>query len=217
MTRPARLHMSLLVTCVLGVAALALDPALAQYKGQKNGPDANWPCVQRRNPEISAAAIWSGPEIGEDVAKWWNEADVASAVRAIASRRTSMDEAEKLVDKVAGSPGDKQKRLTALFVGTLETINTERNRIIRGLERYALKQRALADRIEQDGDAIAKLRADKPVEGLTRDKLPDLEQQMTWDTRIFDERNQSLSYVCESQVPLEARAFNLARIIQERL
>jgi hypothetical protein len=76
---------------------------------------------------------------------------------------------------------------------------------------------ALADRIEQDGDAIAKLRADKPVEGLTRDKLPDLEQQMTWDTRIFDERNQSLSYVCESPVQLEERAFNLARIIQERL
>ena len=210
---------NLVLAAALAIGGVvAPDVAMAQYAGQKNSPEANWPCVQRRNPTISAPALWSATEIDDSVAKWWEFDDVAQAVRVIASRRTSMEDASKLIDKIAAtSPEAKAKRLTELFVGTLEIINTERQRIMRGLERYQVKQRSLADRIEKTGDMISKLRADKPVEGVGKDKLPDLEQQLTWDTRIFDERNQSLAFVCESPLKLEERAFNLSRLIQDRL
>ena len=44
-----------------------------------------------------------------------------------------------------------------------------------------------------------------------------LEDALRWDTRIHDERNAALAYVCESPVILEQRAFALAREIQTHL
>jgi hypothetical protein len=40
-----------------------------------------------------------------------------------------------------------------------------------------------------------------------------LRQKLAWDTRIFRERSQSLTYVCETPVLLERRAFELARAL----
>ena len=45
----------------------------------------------------------------------------------------------------------------------------------------------------------------------------DLETQFNWDRRIFDERNQSVSYVCEVPTILEQRLGEIARRIQARL
>ena len=44
-----------------------------------------------------------------------------------------------------------------------------------------------------------------------------VEEKLLWDTRIFDEREQSLTYVCESPVLLEQRLFALAREIMAQL
>ena len=45
----------------------------------------------------------------------------------------------------------------------------------------------------------------------------ELEERLHWDTRIYDERQAALAYVCESPVLLEQRAFALAREIRSRL
>jgi len=44
-----------------------------------------------------------------------------------------------------------------------------------------------------------------------------VEERLLWDTRVFDERLQSLSYVCESPVLLEQRLFALSRHIMNHL
>ena len=38
-------------------------------------------------------------------------------------------------------------------------------------------------------------------------------QALLWDTRIFNERRESLTYVCEVPILIEQRAFGLARAI----
>ncbi len=45
----------------------------------------------------------------------------------------------------------------------------------------------------------------------------DAETRLEWDKRIFDERSQSLTYVCETPTLLEQRAFEIARRIQQKL
>lgn len=191
--------------------ALLAGPAAAA------GTDPDWPCVQVRNPEIAPVAVWGGPDLPEAAKEWWKDPDVANAVQTIAPRRTGMEEVQRNVDALAGSGGDTKLKMSALFLGTLERINTERNRIMAGLGRYARKQRAFADRIEKLGDQIEALKAGRPVEGLTIADLPKLQDEMQWDIRIFDERNQSLQYVCESPTLLEQRAFEIARMIAEKL
>jgi len=44
-----------------------------------------------------------------------------------------------------------------------------------------------------------------------------LSEQLNWDTRVYDEREQSLRYVCETPVLLEQRLFALGRHIAEHL
>lgn len=57
---------------------------------------------------------------------------------------------------------------------------------------------------------------DSPSEA-ERAKARELDERLLWDIRVFDEREQSLSYVCESPVLLERRLFALARQIMSRL
>ena len=45
----------------------------------------------------------------------------------------------------------------------------------------------------------------------------ELETKFAWDRRIFQERSQSLTYVCEVPQLLEQRLGELARLIQARL
>ena len=191
--------------------------AAAALPGAAASSDPDWPCIQVRNPQIAATAIWGGPELPEGAREWWTEQDVADAVRAIASRRTAMDEVEKIVARIAEAPGDRPMRLAKLFTGMLERINTERDRVMNGLVRYARKQRAYANRIEKVGDQIEAIKAGRKLADVRTEDLPKLEEELKWEVRIFDERSQSLTYVCETPGFLEQRAFDIARLIAEKI
>ena len=45
----------------------------------------------------------------------------------------------------------------------------------------------------------------------------ELEQQRLWDIRIYEDRERSLTYICEQPVLLEQRVFALAREIMGHL
>jgi len=48
--------------------------------------------------------------------------------------------------------------------------------------------------------------------GVVRDEL---NEQIDWDTRIYEEREQSLRYVCETPVLLEQRLFQIGRHVSQ--
>lgn len=64
---------------------------------------------------------------------------------------------------------------------------------------------------------LSALRAKDGSSEAERAKARELDERLLWDIRVFDEREQSLSYVCESPVLLERRLFALARQIMSRL
>ena len=47
--------------------------------------------------------------------------------------------------------------------------------------------------------------------------MDEVEKQLDWSTRIFQDRQQSLTYVCETPVVLEQRAFALGRAVESHL
>ena len=57
---------------------------------------------------------------------------------------------------------------------------------------------------------LAKLEA-APADTRDDAQIEELRNALAWETRIFRERSQSLSYVCETPVLLERRAFEIAR------
>ncbi|MBB4197464.1 hypothetical protein CCR94_07050 [Rhodoblastus sphagnicola] len=186
-------------------------PALA---GGPPPADEDWPCPQRRAGAISRAAIWAGPAAES---RWDDDREAAALARKLASRRTPLDEADALIEAFAKQAGaDKDKRLTLVFEGTLDLINGERDKVMSAIARYARGQKALAAKVREDAEKAAD--AQEGQGDITApDALEQAHPDLKWDKRIFDDRAQTLTYVCESPVLLEKRAFALARVLQEKL
>ncbi|MDJ0943013.1 MAG: hypothetical protein QNJ30_06095 [Kiloniellales bacterium] len=196
--RPALLAASLLILA---------GPARAAGSGE---PD--WPCVQRKVPEISAGMVWAGPPVEEFAGDWKGDAEVSQLAGTLAARRTDIEAAKAAVaDFAAGLGTDRNERLTLLFAATLDIVNKERASIISGIGRYTRRQQALAEKIGRLAGELKALPAGETA------KRQELEQQRLWDIRIYEDRERSLTYICEQPVLLEQRVFALAREIMGHL
>ena len=189
-------------------AASAPDPANA---------NSDWPCEQPLRPEMSMGAMWSGPD-PNGLKDWRQIPEVAGMVGQIAPRRTPREEAIASVRRfAAGYQGaERTEALTELFVGMFETLNAERNDIVRGIKRFYRRQDGLARRIEDGWKALGDIDPNSTDPKLVEQRLA-LQQQVDWDGRIFDDRQRLLHDVCDQPRVLEQRVFALSRAIQEQL
>lgn len=188
-------------------AALAALPAGGRAA---TSDDPDWPCIQRLVPRISAAQVWAGPP--PEPAMWQGDLEVSRLASKLAARRTPMDETETLVEDFADAqaPADLNEKLTALFGRTLQVINRDRASIIAGIKRFAKRQRQLAERIRESRASLKEISQEANDGGANVD---DIRETLAWDIRIFDEREKSMTYLCEQPVLLEQRAFALGRTI----
>jgi hypothetical protein len=211
LTLPARNRRGLawpLIAPALGVLWLGLgSSALAAATSE----DPDWPCVQRLVPEIAAGMIWAGPPL--DSVDGEPAPMIDQLAGELAARRVPLADAEAQVDDFAGTLNaeTKDEQLTRLFARTLEIINRDRTSIIQGIKKYARGERALARAIAEKNARIAALPADQIAE---REALM---AERDWDLRIYDDRQSSLTYLCDQPVLLEQRAFALARTIAGHL
>lgn len=194
MIRLGRLLIAL--TC-LATPALAAGPA-----------DPDWPCIQRKQPALSVAQIWPGPAIPPEAEALAQTPALRALAQTLAARRTPIEEAQALIADFATSHSAPEQ--SALFLATFEQIQTARARVMSGITRYAHKQAALDTEINAQRRTFATLMAAEPKDFDAIDKA---EAAIDWSTRIFLDRQQSLTYVCETPVILEQRAFGLARLM----
>jgi hypothetical protein len=196
---------------LIGLLAACLQAGAAVAQLAPNA-DADWPCPQGRTPTISAAAIWSGPDIAQAGA-WDDDSEAAALAQKLASRRTPLEEVDPLLDAFADKAGpQKDVRLTRVFAGVLELINRDRSRLIEGIIRYAQGQNKLAAKVRQESNAVS----DAQEADASEKSQQEQQAALQWDKRIFEERSRSLVYVCEAPGFLEKRAFEIARRIQQR-
>jgi len=198
-----------LVVAAAGVVALhgearATDPRF---------PD--WPCNQLKVPELSVAAVWSGPPIDDVGSAWEDDPAVRDLVARIAARRTSLEDAQAAIAHfISGSEAERQQKARLVFAGLFKTLDHERDQVMEGIERYTRKQKEFADQIRSNALALHQLQ-DQPQRD--QDKIDAMTEQLEWDTRIFDERRKTIGFVCEVPVRIEQRLFALARAIQQAL
>lgn len=100
--------------------------------------------------------------------------------------------------------------LGQVFKAGFERLSAQRRAIIAGIEDYSLKQIALSERIDETRVEMNRLmEADAP----DYDRVDALEERLAWDERIFTDRAQSLTYVCETPILLEKRLHAIARML----
>ena len=185
-------------------AAFALDP---RY------PD--WPCQQLKVPGISIASVWNGPSIGTGDDAKPTDAKQSELVSRLAARRTPLEDVRKLIaDYVVGTSAEKQQKATTLFAALYATLNAQRDEVMNGIERFSRKQKAMAVDIREEAQKLREMQ-DKPTADQAQTEV--IASQLAWQTRIFEDRRKSTSYVCDVPVLIEKRLFDLGNTIQGAL
>ena len=178
--------------------------------------DPSWPCVQRKVPELSIGQVWSGPDIPETAKNWDAEPKIDDLVGELAARRNPLDVAQKqIVEFAGGLPKDQvNDKMFMLFQGVFDTLNREREQVISGIARYADRQRSMAEDLRKEASTVDAMRAKPDADP---EELDRLNERLTWETRIFEERVQSLTYVCEVPTIIEQRLYGLSKTIQQSI
>jgi hypothetical protein len=201
------------VSARMGIVTLLAIAASAQAAHAADPRYPDWPCAQAKVPDISLAAVWAGPPLGDAQTKWKDDAKVSALVEKIAARRVPIDDAEKTITEFLSAPGtDKVAVGKLIFAGLFEQLNAERSSVMSGLERVTRKQRQAADKIRADTLALQALQDATPRD---QSKIDELGNQLVWETRIFEDRRGVVKFVCEVPTTIDRRLFALGRTIQQ--
>lgn len=193
------------------VAANLAWPALAAQ-----GDDPDWPCIQRKVPTLSLGQVWNGVELQPATSEWMKDATISALVVELSARRVPLTEAQQKIRTYAhGLPeSERDRHMTMLVRGLFDHMNRERSEVISGIARYAHGQRDMAARLRQEASAVDALRArpdaDPKELALRNDRL-------VFETRVFQDRAQSLSFVCEVPTLVEQRLYALTKTISQLL
>jgi hypothetical protein len=199
-------------TMVCLLLAVAGSPELC-FAADPRYPD--WPCAQAKVPDLSLAAVWAGPPLDDVADKWKNDAKVSALLPRLAARRTPLDEAQKAITEfLAGSTAEKIEMGKLLFAGLFDRLNAQRSSVMSGLERVTRKQRQAADKIRTDTLALQALQDASPPD---QAKIEELGNQLVWETRIFEDRQRVIKFVCEVPTAIDQRLFALGRMIQQEI
>ncbi len=218
---------SVRLATALGVASICATASMAQGtevpgatdQGGQPAPTSSseWPCEQPLRPKMSIGAMWQGPDPGEQD-DWRTSPAVVALVNQIAPRSVPQEGAIADIRRfAAGYQGaERTEALTELFAALFETLSAERDDIVRGIKRFYRRQDALAQRIEEGWRTLGEIDANA-TDPETMEQRLGLQQQVDWDSRIFDDRQRLLPIVCEQPRVLEQRVYALSRAIQEQL
>ena len=199
----------------IAIVALLLLAASNEFVLAADPRYPDWPCTQAKVPEISLAAVWAGPPLNDIKGKWKDDAKVSALVPKLAARRTSLEDAQKAITEfLASSAADKATAGKLLFTGLFDTLNAQRSSVLSGLERITRKQRAAAEKIQADAVAMQALQSASTPD---QTKIEELGNQLVWQTRIFEERQRVVKFVCEVPTAIDQRLFALSRVIQQEM
>jgi hypothetical protein len=207
------MHVAARAVCAIAVVTSFAPEAAAQARGKA---DPDWPCQQIKTPTFSLASVWAGSPLDLDSQSWRNESDVVDLELKMAQRRVPIADVEAaIVDFKAKAGPDANAKLLRAFAAAFADLSQQRSQIINGLARIGRRQNALADRIRADNDAV------QNASGQSRDgQAPtggDSQERLQWDIRIFNDRHQTVAYVCEAPTAIEQRIGEIARAVQKAL
>ena len=203
----------------LGTAGLVLGVALCAAVAAISAPpqprDPDWPCQQIKVPQLSLAAVWSGPPLGRQQDDWRNDQQVVELVHDMAQRRMPIEQAQTAIRAFVAQAGDqRQPKLLRLLAGLFTVLNDERSEVVSGLDRSGVRLKGLAAQLRSDNEKLRVLQADPASDASDVNQMT---QRVMWEAQVFQDRRQALSYACDVPGKIEQRLFALARTIQETL
>ena len=207
--------MDVAVRAVLAIAiAVASAPRAIARPGVQADPD--WPCQQIKVPTFSLAAVWTGPALDLNSQSWRDDNDISDLTAKMTQRRVPIADVETAIaDFKAKAGADADAKLLRAFAAAFEDLTQQRSQILDGLERFGRKERAMADRIRVENEAVQNA-ADQNKDGQTTPGVT-AQERLQWDIRVFDDRRRMVTYVCETPELIEQRIGAIARAVEKAL
>ncbi|TIS65068.1 MAG: hypothetical protein E5W93_01555 [Mesorhizobium sp.] len=202
------------ISLVHGLIATAMLVPNASAMAANTDPD--WPCMQRKVPQLSLGQVWNGPDLPPAAKGWSEDPSVTALVEEVAARRLPITDAQKKIKDFAASLPAEQlaPKMTMLVQGMFDHMDAERSHVISGISRYAHKQLEMAAELRKDASDVDALRAKPDAD---QDEIERRTDQLNFATRIFNERTQSLTYVCDVPTIIEQRLYQLSKTVSETL
>ncbi|RWB59059.1 hypothetical protein [Mesorhizobium sp.] len=178
--------------------------------------DPDWPCAQRKVPQLSLAQVWNGPDLPPAAKDWSQDPSVSALVEEVAARRLPIADAQKKIRDFAASLPAEQlaPKMAMLLQGMFDHMDAERSHVISGISRYAHRQLEMAAELRKQASDVDALRAKPDAD---QDEVERRTDQLNFATRIFNERAQSLTYVCDVPTIIEQRLYQLSKTVSETL
>jgi hypothetical protein len=195
---------------VLAATLLLLPAATPAPPPNSNAPplDPNWPCQQIKIDHMSLAAMWAGPPLGKMSDQWQDHAKAADLARQLSQRRVPIAQAQAELKAFAQAAGDQRgTELLAFIAGVFSLLDQERSDVIQGLDRFGARQQSYAAQIRTEITGLHNAQDAAHPDPQAIDKLAD---QVHWDTRVFADRNDMISYACFVPDEIEHRLYELA-------
>lgn len=202
---------------MLAAAALLLGAAVQAPASPQDSAalDPNWPCQQIKIDHMSLATFWGGPPLGDFLTKWENYPQAALLAHRLAERRVPIDQANAEIQAFAKNAGkDSETQLLALTGGLFALLDQERFEVVRGLDRFGRRQISYAAQIR--GEITALHDAQDAAEP-DQEQIKKLADKVYWDTQVFSDRRDMISYACFVPDAIEHRLYQLAGTISNLL
>lgn len=202
------------IRLVCGLVAAAMLVPSAGASAANADPD--WPCVQRKVPQLSLGQVWNGPDIPAAAKDWSEDPAVSALVEEVTARRLPIADAQKKIRDFAASlpAGQLAPKMAMLEQGMFDHMDAERSHVISGISRYAHRQLEMAAGLRKEASDVDALRAKPDAD---QDEVERRTDQLNFATRIFNERAQSLTYVCDVPTIIEQRLYQLSKTVSETL
>jgi hypothetical protein len=196
------------------LVVVAMLVLIANARAATTDPD--WPCMQRKVPQLSLGQVWNGPDLPPAAKDWSKDPAVSALVEEVAARRIPIANAQKAIKDFAASlpAGQVVPKMTMLVQGMFDQMDAERSHVISGISRYAHKQLELAAGLRKEASDVDALRAKPDADP---DEIERRTDQLNFATRIFNERVQSLTYVCDVPTIIEQRLYQLSKTVSDTL
>lgn len=184
----------------MGFALFSIGMGFGSLSYAANFNDPTWPCIQRKVERLSEGLMWPNPIKPLSKFSVDQSQEIKKIADLLALRRYEVAALEPQVLDFAKAHNQDLVILGAVFGQTFKTLSTRRTKVIKGIGRFSLGQIALAEAIETTRVAMEQEMAkDAP----DYDKVDALEEKLDWDQLIYTDRQQSISYLCETPVLLE--------------
>jgi hypothetical protein len=146
---------------------------------------------------------------------WRQDPRVSDLVQAMAQRRVPLDQVQAKISEFAAQAGDrKEPRLLLALSAVFDLLDQQRSSVIDGLDRFGARQKELAAALREDTEKLRKMQSDPATDA---GELNQMEERVTWEGRVFQDRRQALSYACDVPAKIEQRLFGISRAIQAAL